>query len=153
MRTHLSAAVATFLSLAAGLLLTEAPAPHAAASAARNAARDPLAALRSCESGGDYRANTGNGYYGAYQFTADAWHSLGYRGLPNQAAPAVQDEAAARLQARSGWSQWPGCSAELRLPPGPVAARPAPAAPRPPVLTPTGPVARLVGQLAAQTLD
>src|SRR4051812_13158398 len=29
-----------------------------------------LAAIRSCESGGDYAANTGNGFYGAYQFTA-----------------------------------------------------------------------------------
>jgi len=35
---------------------------------------------------------------------------LGYAGLPHQADPATQDQAAQRLLARSGWGQWPGCS-------------------------------------------
>lgn len=73
------------------------------------------AELRQCESGGDYAIDTGNGYYGAYQFSAATWHGLGYPGLPNQAPPAVQDQAAARLQARSGWGQWPECSQKLGL--------------------------------------
>jgi len=73
------------------------------------------AELRQCESGGDYSIDTGNGYYGAYQFSAGTWHGLGYPGLPNQAAPAVQDQAAQRLQARSGWGQWPACSRKLGL--------------------------------------
>jgi hypothetical protein len=73
------------------------------------------AELRQCESGGDYSIDTGNGYYGAYQFSAATWHGLGYPGLPNQAPPAVQDQAAARLQARSGWGQWPECSQKLGL--------------------------------------
>ncbi|MGH9066746.1 MAG: transglycosylase family protein [Acidimicrobiales bacterium] len=72
-------------------------------------------ALANCESGGNYATDTGNGYYGAYQFSAATWHSLGYAGLPSQASPAVQDQAAARLQARSGWDQWPACSAQLGL--------------------------------------
>ena len=66
--------------------------------------------LRSCESGNTYTRNSGNGYYGAYQFSASTWHSLGYPGLPHQADPATQDQAAQRLLARSGWGQWPGCS-------------------------------------------
>ncbi len=73
------------------------------------------AELRQCESGGNYATDTGNGYYGAYQFSAATWHGLGFTGLPNQAPPAVQDEAAVELQARSGWGQWPACSRRLGL--------------------------------------
>ncbi|MCK9874395.1 transglycosylase family protein [Frankia sp. Ag45/Mut15] len=65
--------------------------------------------LRQCESGGNYTTNTGNSYFGAYQFSAGTWRSLGYTGLPHQAAPAVQDEAALRLAQRSGFGQWPVC--------------------------------------------
>ncbi len=73
------------------------------------------AGLRKCESGGNYRANTGNGYYGAYQFAAGTWRRLGYSGLPHEASPATQDEAARRLQAKSGWGQWPACTRKLGL--------------------------------------
>jgi hypothetical protein len=76
---------------------------------------DPWSALRNCESGGNYAINTGNGYYGAYQFSATTWRALGYGGLPHEAAPPVQDEAARRLQASSGWGQWPACSHKLGL--------------------------------------
>lgn len=72
------------------------------------------ARLRECESHGDYTANTGNGYYGAYQFSAKTWHSLGLAGLPHQASPADQDAAARRLLARSGWRQWPNCGRYVR---------------------------------------
>ena len=73
------------------------------------------AALRQCESGGNYRENTGNGFYGAYQFSASTWTGLGYPGRPDQEPPAMQDQAAQKLQARSGWGQWPACSAKLGL--------------------------------------
>lgn len=73
------------------------------------------AALRSCESGGDYGADTGNGYYGAYQFSLSTWHSLGRSGLPSSASPAMQDATAVRLQALAGWRPWPVCSIELGL--------------------------------------
>jgi hypothetical protein len=66
--------------------------------------------LRNCEAGGRYDRNSGNGYYGAYQMSAGTWRSLGYKGLPHQSPPEVQDEAARKLQARSGWGQWPACS-------------------------------------------
>lgn len=77
------------------------------------AADDVWARLRRCEAGGDYRRNSGNGYYGAYQFSAATWRSLGYPGLPHQAPPEVQDEAAQKLQRRSGWGQWPACSRRI----------------------------------------
>ena len=67
------------------------------------------AAIRQCESGGNYFTNTGNGYYGAYQFSQSTWQGLGYSGLPSNAPPAVQDQAAQQLQSRSGWGQWPVC--------------------------------------------
>ncbi|MHB8264130.1 MAG: transglycosylase family protein [Acidimicrobiales bacterium] len=73
------------------------------------------AALRQCESGGNYSANTGNGYYGAYQFTLSTWYSLGQAGLPSQAPPATQDSAAELLQSRAGWGQWPACSQQLGI--------------------------------------
>jgi resuscitation-promoting factor RpfA len=76
---------------------------------------DDFARLRQCESGGNYSINTGNGFFGAYQFDAGTWHGLGYSGLPNQAAPAVQDEAAYRTYNSRGWSPWPACSRKLGL--------------------------------------
>ncbi|MGH9010250.1 MAG: transglycosylase family protein [Acidimicrobiia bacterium] len=78
-------------------------------------AGDVWARLRACESGGRYNINTGNGFYGAYQFHPRTWRGLGYPGLPHQAPPEIQDEAARKLQARSGWGQWPACSRRLRL--------------------------------------
>jgi Transglycosylase-like domain len=74
-----------------------------------------LAALRKCESGGNYKANTGNGYYGAYQFALGTWKKLGYSGYPHEAAPAVQDEAVLKLAAKAGWGQWPACSRKIGL--------------------------------------
>jgi hypothetical protein len=88
--------------------------------ASRSAVRQPAlvagdvwAKLRGCESGGRYTTNTGNGFYGAYQFHPRTWRTLGYPGLPHQAPPEIQDEAARKLQARSGWGQWPVCSRRI----------------------------------------
>jgi hypothetical protein len=82
-------------------------------SAAFPVATDVWAKLRRCESGGHYDINTGNGFYGAYQFLPGTWRGLGFPGLPHQSPPEVQDEAARKLQARSGWGQWPVCSRRI----------------------------------------
>lgn len=60
-----------------------------------------------CESGGDYGANTGNGYYGGYQFDSGTWDAYGdpAYGEANEAPPAVQDEAAASVP----YDAWPNC--------------------------------------------
>lgn len=71
--------------------------------------------LRRCESGGRYDINTGNGFFGAYQFVHSTWRGLGFTGMPHHAPPHVQDEAAQKLQARSGWGQWPACTRRLGL--------------------------------------
>ncbi len=71
-----------------------------------------LTALRDCESGGNYQDDTGNGYYGAYQFSLGTWERLGLSGLPSNAPPSVQDQAIVENTNRSGGglaSQNPGC--------------------------------------------
>lgn len=92
---------------------TAPPAPVQAAAVQAAAGVEVWVKLRNCEAGGNYTRNSGNGYYGAYQFAAGTWRSLGYQGLPHEAPPEVQDEAAHRLQARGGWGQWPACSRRI----------------------------------------
>jgi resuscitation-promoting factor RpfB len=71
--------------------------------------------LRECESGDNYQANTGNGFYGAYQFSQQTWNNLGYPGRPDLEPPAMQDAAAQKLESEAGWGQWPACAAALGL--------------------------------------
>lgn len=85
-----------------------------AASASAATAND-FYRLRVCESGNNYRINTGNGFYGAYQFDRQTWTGLGFPGRADQAPPATQDAAAAKLQAQRGWQPWPACSRKLGL--------------------------------------
>jgi hypothetical protein len=70
-----------------------------------------FAAIRRCESSGNYSLNTGNGYYGAYQFSAATWSRLGGSGIASSASPAAQDAAAYKLYQSSGWGAWPECAA------------------------------------------
>ena len=72
-------------------------------------------ALRECESSDNYAENTGNGFYGAYQFSQSTWTDLGFPGRPDLEPPAMQDAAAQKDQAESGWGQWPACAAALGL--------------------------------------
>lgn len=85
-----------------------------ATSGASSLDRD-LKKLRTCESGGRWSANTGNGYYGAYQFAEGTWHGLGYGGYPNRAKPGRQNDAAMKLHARDGWRPWPACARKEHL--------------------------------------
>ena len=88
--------------------------------------------LRVCESGNNYAINTGNGYYGAYQFDLGTWRSVGGSGYPHQASPAVQDALALTLYRQRGWGPW-ACARIVGLPVRPdVAAAPAPPPPAPP---------------------
>lgn len=72
-------------------------------------------ALAQCESGGNPATNTGNGYYGLYQFSLGTWQAMGGSGLPSEASAAEQTQRAQALQARSGWGQWPACARKLGL--------------------------------------
>jgi hypothetical protein len=93
-----------------------APTPAPTEPAVQN---DGWAALRNCESDGNYQINTGNGFYGAYQFTIGTWNAVAqiidpaYVDVrPDQAPPAVQDRMASALRyeiAWGGWQHWPVC--------------------------------------------
>jgi hypothetical protein len=84
---------------------------HAAAAAAAPAATasPALEAIAACESGGDPTTDTGNGFYGKYQFDLGTWQSVGGTGNPAAASEAEQDARAAMLYARAGASPWPVC--------------------------------------------
>ena len=69
--------------------------------------------LRECESSDNYAENTGNGYYGAYQFSEQTWTGMGLPGRPDLESHQMQDQAAMTLQSERGWGQWPACSAAL----------------------------------------
>lgn len=73
------------------------------------------AKLAQCECGGNPQCNTGNGYYGMYQFTLSTWRSVGGTGLPSEASAEEQTMRAQILQARAGWGQWPACARKLGL--------------------------------------
>lgn len=69
--------------------------------------------LRMCESHDQYSDDTGNGFYGAYQFSIGAWQSVGGQGRPDLATPAEQDYRAQLLYQARGWSPWPTCMRHL----------------------------------------
>ena len=68
---------------------------------------EALARLRSCE--GSYTSNTGNGYYGAYQFDKQTWGGYGGFAVASDAPAAVQDQKAWETYQRRGWQPWPSC--------------------------------------------
>lgn len=92
-----------------------APAVTTSVRAARPAATDRVVgnpgglAQRVCarESGCNYAANTGNGYYGAYQFDSGTWGGYGGYAEANQAPQAVQDAKFQQELAARGCSPWP----------------------------------------------
>jgi hypothetical protein len=62
--------------------------------------------LRTCESGNNYKINTGNNHYGAYQFDLPTWRSVGGTGYPNLASAGEQDARALILYRMRGWQPW-----------------------------------------------
>lgn len=71
---------------------------------------DALLRLRTCESGGRYDRNSGNGYYGAYQYDIQTWANWGGFARADLAPASVQDEKVWETYKRRGWQPWPSCS-------------------------------------------
>lgn len=90
----------------AGRALAMRPSPHATHETPTD---EQLYLLRVCESSNNYADNTGNGYYGAYQFDLSTWQSNGGVGRPDLAPPAVQDAMTRLLYSRRGAQPWPTC--------------------------------------------
>lgn len=84
-----------------------------------------LSDLRACETHGNYATNTGNGFYGAYQFMQSTWDSVARKtgrhdlvGMrPDQASPLDQDAMIiANTNMTAGLrTQNPGCYAKMSL--------------------------------------
>jgi hypothetical protein len=75
--------------------------------------------LARCESGGNWAANTGNGYYGGLQFSHGTWHGYGggeFAEYPHEATRDEQIVVAERLRAARGYQPWPACRVKLGLP-------------------------------------
>jgi Transglycosylase-like domain len=80
------------------------------------------AALRECESGGNYSVTNPSGKYrGAYQFDRRTWNSVAERYAPHlvgvdpaAASPADQDAMAYALHSERGARPWPHCGRHLR---------------------------------------
>jgi len=102
--------LATVPFVAAIPMMTASP-----ASADKTSAWDRLA---SCESGGNWGINTGNGYYGGVQFAYGTWTGNGGTKFASRADLATRNEQiiiAARALENSGWGPWPACSSRLGL--------------------------------------
>jgi resuscitation-promoting factor RpfE len=65
--------------------------------------------VASCESGGNWAINTGNGYYGGLQFSLGTWRAYGGYGYPHQNSKADQIRVAERVRTQSGLHHWPVC--------------------------------------------
>ncbi|WP_229076078.1 transglycosylase family protein [Actinoplanes sp. DH11] len=69
-------------------------------------------AVARCESGGNWRINTGNGYYGGLQFSRSTWRAYGgtrYARTANQATKTEQIRVAERVLRGQGIGAWPSC--------------------------------------------
>lgn len=74
-------------------------------------------ALGSCESGMDPAKNTGNGFYGAFQFTPSTWTSTtgGQYSYAHQAPLDYQKQAVQKLLSGSNiYNQFPGCAKKMK---------------------------------------
>ena len=82
------------------------------------AATSVLDKVAQCESGGNWKINTGNGFYGGVQFAAGTWKAYGgktYAGQAHLATKAEQIAIARRVLAGQGPGAWPTCSRRAGL--------------------------------------
>ena len=69
--------------------------------------------IAQCESGGNWAANTGNGYYGGLQFNLGTWQSYGGVSRPDLTSREYQISIAEKVRAASGgYGAWPVCGAQ-----------------------------------------
>jgi uncharacterized protein YabE (DUF348 family) len=68
--------------------------------------------IAACESGGNWHANTGNGYYGGLQFNLGTWRAYGGTSRPDLVSREQQIAVAERVRdASGGYGAWPVCGA------------------------------------------
>ena len=82
----------------------------------RSPVAQPWLSLAQCESGGDWHANTGNGFYGGTQTAPSTWAAFGGLRFASRADLASRGEQVTvneRILAAQGWNAWPTCARRL----------------------------------------
>ncbi|MFJ8162952.1 transglycosylase family protein [Streptomyces sp. NPDC096136] len=100
----------------AGVAGVAVAAPLMAAGSASAATVSEWDKVASCESGGNWSINTGNGYYGGLQFSASTWAAYGgkaYAAQANQASKSQQIAIAEKVLKGQGKGAWPSCGVGL----------------------------------------
>ncbi|MCT7368733.1 transglycosylase family protein [Mycolicibacterium llatzerense] len=69
-------------------------------------------AIAQCESGGNWSANTGNGFYGGLQFSPGTWSANGGMGSPAAASRGEQIRVARNVMRTQGIGAWPVCGSQ-----------------------------------------
>jgi nucleoid-associated protein YgaU len=98
------------LALTLGLVSLATPPASAASTVWDKVAR--------CESGGNWKINTGNGYYGGLQFSGRTWKGFGggkYASKAHKATKGEQIAVARRVLAGQGPGAWATCSRKAGL--------------------------------------
>ncbi len=95
---------------------TAVPTSVTASSAPGTISDEAVTYLGSCEAGNDPAKNTGNGYYGAFQFSPGTWNNLNTGYARADLAPIEVQRAAVKqlLQRSSIYNQFPGCANKMR---------------------------------------
>jgi hypothetical protein len=100
--------IATLITFALGLALAAFALGSGTASADSGLNWDAVA---KCESGGNWAANTGNGFYGGLQFKPATWTANGGVGSPHTASRAEQIRWRRTSWPSRAWVLWPTCGA------------------------------------------
>ncbi|MFJ9035884.1 transglycosylase family protein [Streptomyces sp. NPDC102406] len=107
-------AAAGLLTGAAGVMVIAGT--GSASAAGSTSATSGWDAVAQCEAGGNWSANTGNGFYGGLQFTPSTWAAYGgkqYAPNAHLASRSEQIAVANKVLAAQGTSAWPHCGARL----------------------------------------
>jgi hypothetical protein len=77
---------------------------------------EPWDTLVRCETGGDWHADTGNGYHGGLQLSPRTWSAYGGGQFAPQADEATREQqilVGDRVRAEQGWDAWSSCADEI----------------------------------------
>lgn len=77
---------------------------------------EPWDTLVRCETGGDWHADTGNGYHGGLQLSPRTWAAYGGGQFAPQADDATREQqilVGDRVRAEQGWEAWSSCADEI----------------------------------------
>src|SRR3954463_15932526 len=113
---HRRPSKATRVATLAGVTGVAIAAPLMASGTASAATASEWDAVASCESGGNWSINTGNGYYGGLQFSSSTWAAYGgtaYASSADQASKSQQIAVAEKVLASQGKGAWPSCGVGL----------------------------------------